>query len=166
MPPSGFKVPGDTPIALPTEEARELMGVRRADWKRLRRRIGLLRDPVENAPTWAQTVLGVSIGAGVALIPLLAGSEDPAQWAVVVLICIAVFSFLCFLFFRAVEDAQRADRATEVEDVCADMDEIEKHTPRYEAVETITSDARGLDDLLGPPRSQRPSPPKRRASPS
>ena len=55
---SGFTLPQDVPVSLPTQESLETMMVRRFDWRQVRTRVDQLKDrlshPTDDAGTWAK----------------------------------------------------------------------------------------------------------------
>src|SRR5687768_7012002 len=131
-PSNRFIPPGETPLAIPTEEARELMAVPRREWKSIRRRVKRLENPVESAESWSHTMMGVTIGGALSFVALVTAS-DPKGWGVIVVGVTTVASFICFRFFKSVESKMTQARKNEVEALCEDMDEIESHTPSYVA---------------------------------
>jgi hypothetical protein len=95
----------------------------RADWKRIRKNLGQLAEPLTNqATTWSATALGVffaALGGGVALI---ASHAATAFWvAFIVLAACAVPFVVCFYVIGRTE-AERY--GVSIESVCDDMDDV------------------------------------------
>jgi hypothetical protein len=129
---SGFTLPQDVPVSLPTQESLETMMVRRFDWHQVRTRVDQLKDrlthPADDANTWAATCFAVSITATLGLIPIASGT-NPQPWVIVlfgvVAVAAAIMGRLCLLFGAQA----RTQRDREIDNVCGLMDEIEGHHP-------------------------------------
>ena len=90
--PDRLNITSESELALPSRESEKKIALRHAEWTRLRKRVGKLKDPLAGASSWSATFLGIAVGAGLALIPVVGATEEKDSWVVPVMIATTVFA--------------------------------------------------------------------------
>jgi hypothetical protein len=105
-----------------------MVGVRRADWTRIRRNVELLGDPLtERSTTWAATALGIAVGIGGIAIGLMASDSDVKPGFIPALLVAAIAALVFAGCFTAIGRTEKKRRGLDVTSVCADMDDVLHH---------------------------------------
>jgi len=101
------------------------MLVNPTDWRRIRRNVEELGEPLtEKATTWAATALGAMIACALGLVSLLI-TEDELAAAVIVGFALATgFSLIFAVCFFLVGRTEKRRQRVSVDAVCDDMDDV------------------------------------------
>src|SRR5688572_23179660 len=105
----------ETPLTLPSPKSEEQMALRRAEWQRLRKRVGRLTDPLAGASSWAATFLGLALGGAVSLASVVGATEHRKSWVVPTLGVSSIACFVIAVFAFWVHTKMRASRKDDVE---------------------------------------------------
>ena len=123
-PESRITVSGDRELALPSQESERLMGLRRAEWDRLRNRVAGLSKPIETASKWSDRCFGGGATALVTFATLAGSNAEVESWVLPAAgiggLCLVGMGVILHVIDEKLDKAQ-SDEAT---NICADMDEI------------------------------------------
>ena len=110
-------------IAVPSPDRERRMAIRYSDWLRIKRRFSVL-GPVPNLSVVYSILFGVAASSGPSIIPI-AASQGLPSWVTPLYISVFAFSLLCGCVFVWVHKKFRSIRKRELQDIEADMNDIE-----------------------------------------
>ena len=113
----------EEPIAVPSPDRERRMAIRYSDWKRLKRRLSRVADPVPRLSVVYSVLFGIATSSGLSIIPI--ATSYGLSWVTSLYICVCVFSLLCGCVFVWIDRKVRSGRESDLEDIEADMKEIE-----------------------------------------
>ena len=119
-----IKVIKSDEIAIPEKEER--LGIRNADWNRIKRRISRIPPSYSYLRTWYSILFGVGGSAAVTIIPLKFTTNTP-DWIIVLYVTTSIFSLLLSIFLVILEKKLNKDRKSYNKDIIEDIKEVEKH---------------------------------------
>lgn len=113
----------EEPIAVPGPDRERRMAIRYSDWKRLRRRLSRVADPIPRLSVAYSVLFGIAASSGLSIIPI--AISYGLSWVTSLYICICGFSLLCGCVFVWIDRKVHLARCSDLEDIEADMEEIE-----------------------------------------
>ena len=114
----------EEPIAVPSSDRERRMAIRYSDWERLKRRLSRVVDPVPRLSVVYSILFGIAASSGLSIIPI-AKSQGLPSWVTPLYACVCVFSLLCGFVFVWVDRKVRSGMESELQDIEADMNDIE-----------------------------------------
>lgn len=99
------------------------MMLERADWRRIRRNVGRLAEPLtDQAATWSATAVGVFFASLIGGIALIASHAATAFWIAFLVLALCALPFA--ICFHVIGQTEQRRHGTSVASVCEDMDDI------------------------------------------
>ena len=114
----------DETIAVPSRGRETRMAVRRKDWERIKRRISKAVEPAPGLSVVYSVLFGIAATSGYSTGPI-AISKNLPSWVTPLYVCVSIFSFFCGCVFVFLDRKFRSERKSELEDIEADMDDVE-----------------------------------------
>lgn len=112
-------------IAIPSGEAAKLMGIRKADWQRLRHRIEQAAHPMPRLSIAYSILFGVAITALFSLVPIGLTVGAP-QWVLPAYALTFVFSLVIGCVLALLDQKLKSHSSAAAKDVIEDMNAVEK----------------------------------------
>jgi hypothetical protein len=101
------------------------MGIRRADWQRVRREVACLRKPLAGLQTCYSILFGFAASAGASIYPIAYSTGLPT-WILPLYILTTIFSTVTALVFVGLDIVLRSKRKSAIDVVNMDMQDIEQ----------------------------------------
>jgi hypothetical protein len=114
-----------TQIAVPAPATETRVAIRRLDWARIRRNLLRCTEPQSTLSVWYSICFGIAGSAGFSIIPIGATKDLPA-WVWPLYICVTVASGFLGLVLVWLDRRLNQHRRSQIADLAADMDEIER----------------------------------------
>jgi hypothetical protein len=118
----------DETIAVPVPEKEGRIAVRRSDWGRCRRNVKRLTQLPPTLSVWYSICFGIAASAGASIIPIHAAKDLPS-WVTPLYVCATAATALLGIVIAILDFRLREQRKSRVDDVDADMQEIEESFP-------------------------------------
>jgi hypothetical protein len=131
---SELKFTREERISIPSSDSERRMGVRCADWDRIKKRLSQLYNPIPHLRIAYSVVYGVAATAGLTIIPLTI-TEGLSPWVIPFYGCVCLFGFICATVFVFIDRRIYSIKTTQISDIIADMDDVEKAHKVIEGVE-------------------------------
>jgi hypothetical protein len=114
-----------TQIAVPTPTTEARLAIRRSDWNRIRRNVLRLKEPQLNLPVWYSIFFGFAASSLVSIAPIAVTKDLPA-WVLPSYVFATLFSLILGTILARLNKHLNQQRQSEVENLDADMDEIQR----------------------------------------
>jgi hypothetical protein len=113
------------PVSIPSPVTERRMGIRCADWDRLKERLSQVSNPIPHLRVAYSVIYGIAATAGLTIIPLTM-TEGLSPWVIPLYGCVCFFGVLCGSIFVWLDERIHSIRKTQISDIAKDMEEIER----------------------------------------
>jgi hypothetical protein len=141
---SPLSIPPEIPVAVPPDVPQEglttntivtvkvpgfenRIGIRQADWDRLKRKLNKCNTPLPNINRIVDLSLGIFISTILTSLSLYLGDTKLDLWVYAVLVCLIIFSLIlaCAFHIMGISEAKR--RRGDIAEIELEMQEIESN---------------------------------------